>query len=121
VYGWPKNVLHYYGIEPSIVDVAAAVRPRYAIVDGIIGMQGNGPITGDPISPGLLVFADDPVAADTIAATLMGLDPGRLGYLVQAARFLGQGDRDRIRTEGEDVDRAITPFSVLPEFSYLRD
>ena len=120
VYGWPKNVLHFAGIEQAVVDVAAAVRPTYAIVDGIVGMQGNGPITGDPIDAGVLVFGDDVVATDAIAATLMGIDPDRLGYVDAAARFLGQGDRSRIRTEGEDVDAAVTPFALLPSFSYLR-
>ena len=120
VYGWPKNVLHFAGIEPAIIDVAAAVRPRYAIVDGIVGMQGNGPITGIPAKAGVLLFGDDPVATDVIAATLMGIDPSRLGYLAQASRFLGQGNRARIRTEGEDVDRAVVPFDLIPQFASLR-
>ena len=40
VYGWPKNALHWAGLEQSILDVAGAVRPDYAIVDGIVGMEG---------------------------------------------------------------------------------
>ena len=48
VYGWPKNVLHYAGIGQSILDIAAAVRPHLAIVDGIVGMEGDGPIMGTP-------------------------------------------------------------------------
>ena len=43
-YGWPKNVLHWAGIDRAILDINAAVRPDFAIVDGIIGMEGNGPI-----------------------------------------------------------------------------
>jgi uncharacterized protein (DUF362 family) len=102
VYGWPKNVLHWAGIEPSILDVAGAVRPSYAIVDGIVGMEGNGPISGEPVASGVLLFADDPVAADTIGAMLMGFDPERIPYLAEAGRFLGQSDRDRILQRGED-------------------
>ena len=45
-YGWPKNVLHHAGIRQSILDINAAVRPHLAIVDGIIGMEGDGPIMG---------------------------------------------------------------------------
>ena len=48
VYGWPKNVLHVRGIPESILDINAAVRPHLAIVDGIVGMEGDGPIMGDP-------------------------------------------------------------------------
>ena len=47
-YGWPKNVLHWAGINNAILDINAAVRPDFAIVDGIVGMEGNGPIQGTP-------------------------------------------------------------------------
>ena len=39
-YGWPKNVLHYAGIPESILDITATLRPHFAIVDGIVGMEG---------------------------------------------------------------------------------
>src|SRR6202140_751620 len=45
-YGWPKNVLHWAGIDNAILDINAAVKPDFAIVDGIVGMEGNGPIQG---------------------------------------------------------------------------
>lgn len=114
VYGWPKNILHWAGIEPSILDIAGAVRPSYAIVDGIMGMEGNGPISGDPVASGVLLFADDPVAADTIGATLMGFDPERIPYIAEAGRFLGQTDRDRILQRGEDPDRFVRSFARPP-------
>jgi uncharacterized protein (DUF362 family) len=120
VYGWPKNALHWAGLEQAIVDVAAAVRPDYAIVDGIVGMEGNGPISGTPVDSGVLVFGDDPVATDTVAARIMGFDPERLGYLAEAARFLGQGDQARITTEGEDPGSLVTRFTVLDPFRPLQ-
>ena len=114
VYGWPKNVLHWAGIERSILDIAGAVRPSYAIIDGIVGMEGNGPISGEPISPGLLVFADDPVAADTVGASLMGFDPERIDYIAEAGRFLGQTDPDRIEQRGESPDPLTRTFRPPP-------
>jgi uncharacterized protein (DUF362 family) len=114
MYGYPKNALHWAGLQNSILDVSAAVRPRYAIVDGIIGMQGNGPISGDPIGAGVVVFGDDPVAADVIAATVMGAEPEAIPYLGEAGRFLGQADRDRIVDVGEDPERHVTPFMPAP-------
>jgi uncharacterized protein (DUF362 family) len=120
IYGWPKNALHWAGLEQSIIDVAAAVRPRYAIVDGIIGMQGNGPISGTPIAPGLLVFGDDPVAADAVSARLMGFDPQKVPYIAEAGSFLGQADLERITTTGEDVESAAVSFSVLPQFQSMK-
>ena len=46
VYGWPKNFLHYGGIDSSILDLNATVRPAFAIVDAIVAMEGDGPIMG---------------------------------------------------------------------------
>jgi uncharacterized protein (DUF362 family) len=120
VYGWPKNVLHWAGIEASIVDVSAAVRPSLAIVDGITGMEGDGPIMGTPIDAGRLVFSTDPVAADATAARLMGVDPAKVAYLVEAGRFLGQGDLERIHQVGEDVEGDAVPFRLVEAFQHLR-
>jgi uncharacterized protein (DUF362 family) len=120
VYGWPKNVLHWSGLEASIVDVAAAVRPDYAIVDGIVGMEGNGPISGTPVDSGVLVFGDDPVATDTVASRMMGFDPEKVAYLAEAARFLGQGDPERIGTEGEDPGGLTIDFDVIDRFRSMK-
>ncbi len=120
VYGWPKNALHWAGLEEAIVDVAAAVRPDLAIVDGIVGMEGNGPISGTPIASNVLVFGNDPVATDVVAAKLMGFDPTRVPHLAEAGRFLGQGDLGRIRMEGEDDGRLAKDFAVLPAFRSMK-
>jgi uncharacterized protein (DUF362 family) len=120
VYGWPKNALHWQGIESSILDIAAAVRPELAIVDGIVGMDGNGPISGSRVEAGVLVFGNDPVSTDVTAARLMDVDPERVAYLMEAGRFLGQADQDRIRQEGEDPQSEVTRFELLPQFGYLR-
>ena len=114
VYGWPKNVLHWAGIDQSILDIAGSVRPAYAIIDGIVGMEGNGPISGEPVDSGVLVFADDPVAADTVGSSLMGFDPDRIPYIAEAGRFLGQTDRGRIEQRGEEPDRFTRSFTPPP-------
>ena len=77
VYGWPKNVLHFHGIPNSILDISPPCAPALAIVDGIVGMEGDGPIMGDPGRSGVLVVSRDGVAADVTGARLMGIDPER--------------------------------------------
>jgi uncharacterized protein (DUF362 family) len=114
VYGWPKNILHWAGIERSILDIAGVVRPSYAIIDGIVGMEGNGPISGTPVGSGVLVFADDPVAADSVGASLMGFDPEQIAYLAEASRFLGQANPARIEQRGEDPGKLTRAFSPPP-------
>jgi uncharacterized protein (DUF362 family) len=119
VYGWPKDVFHVRGIPESILDIYAAVRPSLAIVDGIVGMQGDGPIMGDPVRSGVVVVSRDGVAADVTGARLMGMEPERVGYLMEAGRFLGQARSELIEQRGEDPARLTTPFRPAPRFESL--
>ncbi len=119
-YGWPKNVLHWKGIDRSILDINAAVATHFVIADGIVGMEGNGPLHGTPRELGRSVLADDPVAAGFTCARLMGLNPLRLPYLAQAAEFLGNGAMERNQL-AEQLPRRVDPFAVLPEFAYALD
>jgi uncharacterized protein (DUF362 family) len=118
-YGWPKNILHWKGIDRSILDINAAVPVHFVIADGIIAMEGNGPLNGSARTLGRIVLSDDPVAADFTCARLMGLNPWRVFYLAQAAEFLGNGATERIQQLGESLPRSVRPFAVLPEFAHL--
>ena len=120
VYGWPKNLLHFRGIDESILDLVATVRPHLAIVDGVVGMEGDGPIMGTPKAAGVILMGRDVVAVDASAARVMGLRPERVRYLAEAARFLGHVDAARIPMRGEALERFVTPFEVLPQFAALR-
>ena len=119
-YGWPKNVLHWAGIDRAILDINAAVCPDFAIVDGIIGMEGNGPIQGTPKAASVLILGDDPVAVDSTCARVMGLVPERIKHIVRAATLLGHIAPEKIRQLGESVVDVRNPFSVVHEFRHLR-
>jgi uncharacterized protein (DUF362 family) len=118
-YGWPKNILHWAGITGSILDINSTVRPDFAIVDGIVGMEGNGPIQGTAKASGVLILGEDPVAVDATAARVMGLEPERIDYLAKAGTLLGHLRPDKIRQLGESVRSVRTPFAVLPAFQKL--
>src|SRR5271157_3695229 len=47
-YGWPKNILHWKGIQESVLDLCATVPIHFVIADGIVAMEGNGPLNGTP-------------------------------------------------------------------------
>ena len=119
-YGWPKNILHWAGIDRAILDINAAVRPDFAIVDGIIGMEGNGPIQGVSKAAGVLIAGDDPVAVDSTSARIMGLAPEKINHIARAATLLGHIDTAKIRQLGESIESTRTPFAVLDAFSHLR-
>jgi len=114
-YGWPKNELHWRGIDNSIVDIALTRTPDLAIVDGIVGMEGDGPLNGTPKHVGALVMGCDPLAVDATCCRLMRLNPERIGYLVLGSRkklgLLAEGQIEQI---GEKIEALAQPFEVVP-------
>lgn len=119
VYGWPKNVLHWAGIDETIADLHALFPRAFSIVDGIAGMEGNGPIQGTARAAGVVVAGADPVAVDATCCRIMRLDPLRIGYLRLTAAE-EQLRADRIPQAGESIASVATRFAVLPELEYLR-
>lgn len=113
VYGWPKNLLHFRGIENAVVDLTATVRPHLAIVDGIVAMEGDGPIMGHPRDLGFIAMGTDLVSVDATCARVIGLDPGKVPYLSIAGDFLGHADPRRIEQRGEDPARYQAQFDVI--------
>jgi uncharacterized protein (DUF362 family) len=120
VYGWPKNILHVHGIENSILDLNATIRPSFAIVDAVMAMEGDGPIMGRPRHVGFIGMGADVVAVDATCARIVGLDPNKMPYLAEAGRFLGNLDARRIQQRGEPPARYAATFDVLDRFKALR-
>ncbi len=120
-YGWPKNELHWRGIDNSIVDIALTRTPDLAIVDGIIGMEGDGPLNGTPKHSGVLVMGCDLVAVDATCCRLMQLDPQKVGYLVLGHRKkLGQLAEAHIRQLGETIAERAQAFETVEHFRPVR-
>jgi uncharacterized protein (DUF362 family) len=121
VYGWPKNALHWAGINGSIVDINSSLPlPRFAIVDGIVGMEGNGPLQGQAKNSGVLLFGSDLVAVDATAARLMKVEPRKVKYLEMAGDFLGNLAHERIEQLGESVQSFQQDFRVIDSFADLK-
>jgi uncharacterized protein (DUF362 family) len=119
-YGWPKNLLHFRGIDNSILDLAGTIKVHYNIIDGVTGMEGDGPIMGKAKPVGVLVLSPFSLAADAMAARLMGFDPQRIPYLFQAGRFL-QGLRQQdVVIRGERPARFAAQFDCLDDFKGMR-
>jgi uncharacterized protein (DUF362 family) len=114
-YGWPKNELHWRGIENSIIDIALTRTPDLAIVDGIIGMEGDGPLNGSSKHLGVVVMGADPLAVDATCCRLMKLVPERVAYLDLGARKkLGILPEAAVAQIGERIDGLAQPFDARP-------
>ncbi len=119
VYGWPKNVLHWAGIEESIVAINSAFPRLFTLVDGIEGMEGNGPIQGRRKHAGVIVGGSDRVAVDATCCRLMRIDPTKVRYL-RMFETQGQTSAGNVRQTGEPLDAVGAPFELLPDFQSLR-
>lgn len=119
VYGWPKNVLHFQGIAESILDINAVVKPSLSIVDGIVGMEGDGPILGTPKSSGCIIMGRNSVAVDATATRVMGLNPYGIQYLKGASGKLGPIHDRNIVQRGETIRRLQSQFDLV-DFPHLR-
>jgi len=121
IYGWPKNELHHIGIPKSIVELNRLFGPKsFAIVDGVVGMEGNGPIQGTPKPVGVLVMGSDLPAVDATCCRIMGIDPAKVEYLQMASDVLGVIDQTRIEQLGETIHSVQTKFRLIDEFKQIR-
>ena len=119
-YGWPKNILHWAGIQESILDICATVPVHFVIADGVIAMEGNGPLNGTPRLLNRIVLSNDPVAADATCAKLMGLESNRVPHIREGSRFLGNSSGAAIDQAGERLTPPEIPFEVVPDWRYLQ-
>lgn len=120
-YGWPKNELHWRGIENSIVDIALTRTPELAIVDGIVGMEGDGPLNGTAKPFGALIMGHDLVALDATCCRLMMLDPEKIGYLVLGAmKKLGRLKEGDIPQLGEKIADLAQAFETVEHLHSLK-
>ncbi len=116
-YGWPKNTLHIQGISNFLAELADSLPTRAcAVVDGIIGMEGDGPLYGTPVPSGTLVVGNDLVAVDSTCARLIGFDPAQIDYLA-FANWAGIGvmAQEKIDLVGEPITNLRRTFAKPPQ------
>ncbi len=112
----PKFRHNYHPVVDQVLrDLSTVLRPAFAVCDGTIGLEGNGPKSGRPKVCNLVLASADPVALDTVSARIMGLDHFRIRHLeLCAAAGLGSHDFGRIRV----VDGAGSKRETLPRFTF---
>ncbi len=112
-WGCLRALRHNYHLvlSEALVDVNLMVRPRFAVMDGTIALEGNGPKSGTPKEMGLVLASGDLVALDTVAARIMGFDPARIEHVqLCAAHGLGVADPTRIEVVGEAIETVRASF-----------
>ncbi len=119
IYGWPKNLLHWAGIDNSIADLHSLFPKQFCLVDAIEAMEGNGPIQGTAKHVGAIIAGEHPPSVDATCCRIMGIDPEKLKYL-QLASLRSQLDIWRPEQTGEPVSSIAANFRLHPDLQYLR-
>ena len=88
------------------------------VIDGIVAMEGDGPIMGTARPFGAVVMGDNLPAVDAHTCRLMGLRPEKMPYLEAAAKAGGTIHPWRIQAVGDAI--APEPFHILDHLSHLR-
>ena len=115
VHGLEKSRFHVRFPERDqfarmIVDLNVLLRPALSLMDGIIGMEGNGPQNGDPVPLGLVLASYDPLAMDTVCCRIIGYDPMSIPILRDAyARGIWITAPDDAVTAGEPLSSVMHP------------
>ena len=95
----------------ALVDVYSNAKPKLAVMDAILGMEGDGPTHGDPRQAGLILASFDSVALDSIASKIIGYNPMDISTTKLASeRGLGTGDLSKIEILGEDINNVLVDF-----------
>jgi uncharacterized protein (DUF362 family) len=118
-----KAAMHmgYAIMNLNLYRLAPLVYPHLAVIDGFVGMEGAGPTRGDAVDLRCAVASSDFLAADTVAAALMGFGVDEVGYLYYCKlKGLGVGDLGQIAILGNTVVDCRRAFRPPPDVDAQR-
>lgn len=109
--GRARQEFHQKGVHKVIHDICSVVPTAYTVIDGVLAMEGNGPIRGTPVEAGLVIAGANLVATDAIGCYLMQIDPREVEHLVYLHQSgFGPLDLDEIEVIGEELKEVSLPF-----------
>jgi uncharacterized protein (DUF362 family)/ferredoxin len=117
--GLEKPLFHSRFPDPVIfsdmlLDLLLAVQPALHIVDAVVAMEGDGPMSGSPCPLGAIVVSPSALAADIVLCRLMAIDPAEVPYLARAAA------RGLVALDGSGIDVRGDPVSMLRREDFRR-
>ncbi|WP_089284876.1 DUF362 domain-containing protein [Anaerovirgula multivorans] len=95
-----------------LLDILNAVKPQLTIMDGIYGMEGNGPTNGTPAKTGMILASRNAAALDVIAVEQIGLNLKDIGYLTKAVELGFSPLRKEIQVVGDSVPMVKYKYPV---------
>jgi len=106
-----KYMSHFFGLWQNLVNIHYLVKPHLHIIDGIVGQEDFGPVSGTPKTMNLLIGGTNPVAVDATAMRIMGIDPQTSPPVFLAClQGLGPIEEERISILGPSIEEVKRPF-----------
>jgi uncharacterized protein (DUF362 family)/Pyruvate/2-oxoacid:ferredoxin oxidoreductase delta subunit len=97
----------------SLADIYSVSRPNLTIVDGYLCQEGQGPSAGDIVKMDVILAGYDPVALDTVACEITGIDPKDVVHLKLAEKKeLGTIDLGNIEIVGNSIKDVYRKFKT---------
>jgi uncharacterized protein (DUF362 family) len=107
-------------LDHNLFTVMRHLHIDLGVLDGWEGMQGKGPVTGEPVDHRVALAGTDFVAVDRVGTEVMGVDFDEIRYLNYLwDHGLGEGDLSKIQVVGETIEGCRRPYRMAPRF--LRD
>ena len=98
-------------LNVNLIRLSRYLRPDIGLIDGTVGLQGNGPGGTDAVEWGIAVASADVFAADAVMAKAMGFEPLELGWLYYAQQLgYGTADLSQINIVGTPLEAVSKPF-----------
>jgi uncharacterized protein (DUF362 family) len=108
------------GYNKNIATLVKIVTPNFSIIDGIIGLEGNGPIDGDPRRMDIALGGSDPVAVDAVSSYMIGFDPMEIGYIYLCEKMgLGIADLSKIQVTLDGWTKHRKSFKPHDRYSLM--
>lgn len=112
-----KYMSHFFGLWQNLVNIHHLVKPDLIIIDGIVGQEDFGPVSGTPKTMNLLIGGTNPVATDAVTMRIMGLEPALSPPVYHAyMQGLGPIEPDKISIIGPSIEAVKSPFK-LPDIN----
>jgi uncharacterized protein (DUF362 family) len=111
-----KPPMHRH-LDRILLKVNRLLRRQLVVVDGIVGMEGNGPLLGEPVRTKVIVAGMRPASVDAVCSRIMGFDPAQINHIRTCSEGgLGDLAADKINVVGEDL-KAVAKHYAPPSFA----
>jgi uncharacterized protein (DUF362 family) len=107
-----KGKYHMRGMDKVVVDINTVLKPTLTVIDGFVGMEGKGPVHGNPVKMEAIIAGQDVVATDATATRVMGIDPQTIEH-IKWGHERGLGEMYDIEVVGDSIEAVQRIFARM--------